>query len=88
MYVCIHAFRLPYFPSFFTSHLADLEIISLASTTTQDTDNSQPAASIMAPSNEPLSQREYQNPFQSFDIPNLPTVKSLQRAWLTSTNYV
>ncbi|KAJ6051806.1 uncharacterized protein N7446_006442 [Penicillium canescens] len=34
-----------------------LEIISLASTTTQDTDNSQPAASMMAPSNEPLSQR-------------------------------
>ncbi|KAJ6098949.1 hypothetical protein N7467_000484 [Penicillium canescens] len=42
---------------FLISHLADLEIISLASTTTQDTDNSQPAASMMTPFNEPLSQR-------------------------------
>src|SRR3954464_576741 len=44
---------------FLISHLADLEIICLVSNTTQDTDNSQPAAPMMAPSNEPLSQREY-----------------------------
>jgi hypothetical protein len=31
----------------------------LASTTTQDIDNFEPAASMMASSNEPLSQREY-----------------------------
>jgi hypothetical protein len=59
VYVCSLLFHLPYFPFFLTSHLADLEIISLVSNSTQDTDNSPPAAPMMAPSNEPLSQREY-----------------------------